>query len=147
MPDPRNDDHRDGPSRVPSFGHKFDVLHASVVGDEREDKSFYNGISHRDKVNYICEATRLPRGAFNLDLPLPLEDWALSEDMSLIMAGLYTSVMRREFYEHLFVEEPGLRHGAAWTHHAEAEFWGTEFNRLIHKRNQGLLMEDWRVLN
>jgi hypothetical protein len=147
VPDPRNQGHRDRPQRIPSFGHQFDALHASVVGDDREDRSFYTGISHKAKVSYICEALRLSRGAFNLDLPLPLEDWALSDDMSLITSGLYVGVLRREFYERLFGERPDLRHGAAWAHHADAEFWSSEFNRIIHKRGQGVLIEDARVLN
>lgn len=147
MPDPRNHGLGDGPERIPSFGHQYGALHDRVVGDETPDDSFYTKVSNKQKVDYICQAIRIAPNAFHLDLPLPLEDWSLSEDMSLINSGLYIADMRRQFYEVLLNEHVALRNGPAFGNHAESEFWAFEFNRLIAKRRQGIMLPDPRLLN
>lgn len=145
MPDPRNHGH--GPERTPSYGHQFGALHDRVVGDEAPDSTFYSKISNRKKVDYICKSLRLAPHAFHLDLPLPLEDWALSDDLSLINCGLYFADLRRQFYEQLFYENDGLKDSPAFGRHAESEFWNHEFNRILAQRQQGALIPDPRVLN
>lgn len=144
MSDPRNHGH--GPERVPSYGHQFGALHDRVVGDENPDTSFYSGISNKKKVDYICKALPLAPMAFHLDLPLPLEDWALSGDVSMINSGLYFSDLRRQFYGRLITDH-ALMNSPAFGIHAEAEFWNYEFNRLLAKRTDGSLHSDPRVLN
>jgi hypothetical protein len=147
LPDPRNHDHGSGPERVVSYGHRFGPLHDRVVGDESPDDSFFSKISNKAKVDYICHALRIAPNAFHLDLPLPLEDWAHSEDISLINCGLYFADLRRQFYERLLFENVALRTTPAFDLHGEAEFWNFEFNRILTRRRQGVLLADPRVLN
>lgn len=146
MPDPRIEDHRDGPERSTSYGYQFGDIHDSVVNDERRDPTFYNGISNAGKTAYICEALGMKRAYFNLDLPLPFEDWAKSDDASKSQAGMYMATMRVDFYEKLFAHEPDLKQGEAWALHAQAEYWNNAFNRIIHRR-QGLLVGEGRRLH
>ncbi|AFU88050.1 hypothetical protein CcrColossus_gp180 [Caulobacter phage CcrColossus] len=145
MSDPRNPDH--GPARIPSYGHKYGLLHDRIVGDKDPDSTFHSKISNHAKTEYICQALRLDPRAFNLDLPFPLEDWNSSSDMSLINAGLYFTDMRRQFFEALVAEHAEHRHGDAWVKQGEAEFWCVEFNRTLHKRLSGIVIGDSRVLN
>lgn len=148
MSDPRNHGHRSpGPKRVPSYGHRFGVLHDRIVGDDEPDETFYSKISNKRKTDYICDALRLAPNSFHLDLPLPLEDWAHSDDMSLINAGLYFSDMRRQFYSALINQDRTLMDSTVFGIHAEAEFWNFEFNRVLAKRRSGDLIGDPRVLN
>jgi len=136
-----------GPDRVPSYGHQFGALHDRVVGDESPDVTFYTKVSNRQKVDYICKALRMAPQSFNLDLPLPLEDWALGEDMSLINSGLYFADLRRQFYGRQLRDQPELEQSPAWEAHADSEFWNHEFNRVLAKRSRGELINDGRVLN
>lgn len=145
MSDPRN--HDNGPVRIPSYGHKYGLLHDRIVGDTDPDPTFFSKISNHAKTDYICEALRLDPRAFNLDLPFPLEDWAGSEDMSLINSGLYFADMKRQFFEALIVAHPEHRTGEAWVKQGEAEFWSYEFNRTLHKRTSGAVIKDPRVLH
>lgn len=145
MPSPRDQVHRDGPERVPSYGHQFGDLHDAVVGDRSPDETFYSKISNAKKAEYICQSLRLSPGAFHLDLPLPLEDWAESDDMSLINAGLYFADLRRQFYDKLITANRELETSPAWSHHAEAEFWNHAFNALLAKRSSGRLLADPRM--
>ena len=146
MSDSRRNDH--GPERVPSYGHKFGALHDQIVGDKTLDQSYPSlQVSNLTKVEYICKALRLDPRLFNLDLPLPMEDWAHSEDFSLHRSGLFFSDLRNQFYNTLLQQEPDLERSEAWRHKAEAEFWMVEFNKLIAKRRDGLLIPEWRVLH
>jgi hypothetical protein len=147
LPDPRNHGHGSGPQRIASYGHQFGPLHDRIVGDQNPDDSFYSKISNKEKVDYICHALRVAPNAFHLDLPLPLEDWAHSDDLSLINCGLYFADMRRQFYERLLNEHKELRMSTAFGNHAEAEFWNFEFNRILARRRQGMLLADTRSLN
>lgn len=145
MSDPRNHDH--GPERVPSYGHQFGLIHDRVVGDGTPDHTFHSKISNKQKTDYVCAALRLDPRAFNLDLPFPLEDWAASDDLSLINAGLYFADLKRQFYETLLTEHKEMERTPAWAILAEAEFWNVEFNRTLVKRTTGSVMMDGRVLN
>ena len=143
MRHPRN--HGDGgPQRVPSYGHQYDELHASVVDDDAPDESFQSKISNKAKVAYITEVLRLDPAHFHLDLPLPLDDWQLSDDLSLISAGLYFSNLRRQFFARLLDDKPELATSEAWTNHATAEYWNLAFNREYGKRVLGMLIPDAR---
>lgn len=144
MPDPRNDGHG-GPERVPSYGHQFGAIHDRIVGDQTPDESFYSKVSNAQKAEYVCRALRLDPKAFNLDLPLPLEDWALSDDVSLLRSGLFLADMRRQFYATILREHKELERTQAWQNHAEAEFWNHEFNRIIAQKRDGALILDPRT--
>lgn len=145
MPASRNQNHGGGPERVPSFGHQFEDLHTRVIDNDAKDENFYSGIAHRAKVDFICGVLKFPRASFNLDIPFPLEDWAHSDDYSLITCGLYMATMRNEFYTRLFESNPELKRGSAWLNHSEAEHWNHEFNVLVHRRAHGILIHDPRV--
>jgi hypothetical protein len=145
LSNPRNDGH--GPERVPSYGHQFGALHDRVVGDESPDTTFYSKISNKRKVDYICKALRLAPHAFHLDLPLPLEDWALSDDLSLINCGLYFADLRRQFYGRVIQENPSLENSPMFAMQGEAEYWNHEFNKILAQRQQGSLIADGRVLH
>ncbi len=145
MPDPRNPGL--GPERVPSYGHQFGAVHDRVVGNEEPDPTFYSKISNKKKVDYICKALRLAPTAFHLDLPMPFEDWALSDDMSLINCGLYFADLRRQFYFVVLRDNPEMERSVAWVTHADAEFWNNEFNRILAQRTSGTLIGESRVLN
>jgi hypothetical protein len=142
LSDPRHQGH--GPERVPSFGHQFGDLHEKIVDSVAPDDTFYSKISNREKVQYICGVTRMAPKAFHLDLPLPLEDWAHTDDVSLVNCGLYFSDMRRQFYDTLLRDHEELRQGRAWKLHAESEFWAFEFNCLLAKMRQGVILTDPR---
>lgn len=145
MPDPRNPGH--GPDRIPSYGHKYGALHDRIVGEQAADDNFYNGINNHTKAEYICKALRLLPIAFHLDLPLPMEDWALSDDISLIYSGLYFSDLRRQFYGTLIRQNPELLNSEAFQIESEAQFWTNEFNRILLKRKEGILIVEQRVLH
>lgn len=145
MSSTRNDGH--GPERTPSYGHQFGALHDRVVGDATPDTTFYSKISNKNKVDYICKALRLEPHAFHLDLPFPLEDWALSEDMSLINSGLYFADLRRQFYARVLAEKPDLMNSPMFAALGESEFWNHEFNRVLAQRQNGALISDGRVLH
>lgn len=147
LSDPRNDDHGNGPERVPSYGHKYGALHDRVVGNQEPDETFHSHISNKLKVDYICKTLRLAPYAFHLDLPFPLEDWALSDDAGLINAGLYFSDLRRQFYEQLLREHRELENGPVFHAHGEAQFWNHEFNRVLNRKHSGVLLVDTRVLH
>lgn len=147
MPHPRNHGHGNGPARIPSYGHRYGLLHDRILSDDRPDDTFYSKVSNRDKTNYVCQTLRITPNSFHLDLPLPFEDWALSDDMSLLNAGLFVADMRRQFYEALMTEHKELRDSPAFANHADAEFWNHEFNRLIAKRKHGVHLPEPRILN
>lgn len=147
LSDPRNLGDRSGPDRSPSYGHQFGPLHDSVVGDTSPDETFFTKVSNKAKVDYIVQALRLDPKAFHLDLPFPLEDWTMSDDMSLINAGLYFADLRRQFFARLLAEQPDLQTSDAWAIHADAEYWNHTFNTLLVKRRQGILIGDSRVLH
>jgi hypothetical protein len=147
VPQPRNQDHRTGPQRVPSFGHKYGDIHDVILKNAAKDDRFYTGISNTEKVDFICETTRLQRSAFSLDMPLPIEDWSCSDDQSLIIAGLFLASLREDFYERLFESHPETRHGPAWANQAEAEYWFLRLNAIVHKRSQGIVLVDMRVMH
>ena len=144
MRNPRNHSDGVGPERVPSYGHQYDVLHADVLSDDAPDDAFQSKISNKEKVAYIAEALRLNPAHFHLDLPLPLDDWQLSDDLSLISAGLYFSNLRRQFFSRLLDENPDLALTEAWTNHATAEYWNITFNREYGKRVFGVLVPETR---
>lgn len=147
LSDPRNHGERGGPDRSPSYGHRFGPLHDAVVGDTEPDETFYTKVSNKAKVDYIVQALRLDPKAFHLDLPFPLDDWHLSDDMSLINCGLYFADLRRQFFARLLKAEPDLQATDAWTIHADAEYWNNMFNTILVKRRQGILINESRVLH
>lgn len=147
MPDSRTEDHRPGPERSVSYGYQFGDIHDAVVNDETRDTGFYNGISNTNKVGYICEAIGMKREYFNLDLPLPFEDWEQSQDASRAQAGLYMANMRLDFFDKLFETHPDMKRGEAWMHHTQAEYWAQKFNAVVHRRSSGILIGDVRVLH
>ncbi|USN14859.1 hypothetical protein PAPPERLAPAPP_04900 [Brevundimonas phage vB_BpoS-Papperlapapp] len=147
MRNSRNHGDGDGPQRIPSYGHQYDKLHAAVLSDDSPDEAFQSRISNKDKVAYIAEALRLHPDHFHLDLPLPLDDWQLSDDLSLISAGLYFSYLRTLFFARLLDENPELTTTEAWSNHAAAEYWNRAFNREYGKRVHGILLPDSRAVH
>jgi hypothetical protein len=143
----RQEHQASGPDRTPSYGHRYGQLHDTICGDESPDETFFSKISNKAKVDYIVTALRLDPRAFHLDLPLPVEDWSLSDDMGLINAGLYLSDLRRQFFARLINMKPDLKRSSAFVKHGEAEFWAHEFNGLLSKRTSGRLLPDPRVLH
>lgn len=114
--------------------------------DDSADEAFPSGISNRGKADYLTQAIGLDPALFHLDLPLPVDDWSMSEDASKLNAGLYLSDLRRQFFLLLFRENPHLLKTEAWAQHAEAEFWCLTFNRVITQRNTGYLVQEQRNL-
>lgn len=147
MRNPRNQGDGHGPERAPSYGHQYDELHAAVLTDDAPDDAFQSKISNKAKAAYIAEALRIAPAHFHLDLPLPLDDWQLSDDLSLISAGLYFSNLRRQFFERLLDENPDLATTEVWTNHATAEYWNTAFNAEYAKRSYGILLPDARKVH
>lgn len=147
MRNSRNHGDGDGPCRAPSYGHRYERLHDDLLSDETPDEAFQSRISNKDKVAYIAGALRLNPDHFHLDLPLPLDDWQLSDDLSLICAGLYFSYLRAQFFERLLAEQPDLTRSEAWGLHAQAEYWNRAFNREYGKRVHGVLLPDARALH
>lgn len=145
MPDPRT--HDQGPVRVASYGHEYGYLHDRIVGDEKPDDTLSTRRSNRAKVDYICTALRIDPTTFHLDIPFPLEDWLMSDDMSLLTSGLYFACLRREFLETLLETTPALRQTEAFKQHADAQYWNFAFNFHVTKRNTGELVSDPRVLH
>lgn len=137
----------EGPERVPCYGHLYDALHKSILSDDAPDDAFMSKISNKAKVDYITQALRLDPAHFHLDLPLPLDDWQLSDDMSLISAGLYFSNLRRQFFARLMAQDPALEVTDVWTNHATAEYWNDAFNREFGKRSFGVLLPETRSLH
>lgn len=143
MPDTRNENA--GPARTPAFAHRFEGQHARVVSNDRPDLSFHNNISNKAKVAYICEVLRLEPGQFRLDLPFPVEDWALSDDRAILNCGLYLNDLRLQFYGGLIHEDRARERSELWARHAEAEYWAPTFNGLVTRRGAGVLQPDTRV--
>jgi hypothetical protein len=135
MPDPRPEN-QDGGRR--------NRIHDLIVGDPREDVRYARKLSNRDKTHFLCGVLRHPPQAFDLDLPFPVEDWVASDDNSLLVAGLYLSDLRLQFYAALEVK-PDDEHG--FVRQGEAEFWHHAFNVMVERRSNGVLVSDGRVLN
>lgn len=146
MRNSRNHGDGGGPRRVPSYGHQYDELHDAVLSDDSPDEAFQSRISNKDKAAYIADALRLNPAHFHLDLPLPLDDWHLSDDLSLISAGLYFSYLRAQFFARLLDADPELMRTEAWRLHAEAEYWNRAFNHIYGKRVYGVILPEWRTL-
>ncbi len=140
MPDPRN-----YPERGASYGHQYEKLHKRVVEDVRPDDTFNSKVPNNNKVEYICEALRLKRRDFNLDLPLPIEDWLESDDMSMLIAGLYFVDLRRQFYEVLMNTHHELAREEPWTRHAACEFFSHQFSDRLARKQSGYILSDDRV--
>lgn len=146
MPAPRN--HRyDGPAAPLTYSQHYGREHSLVVNDETPDDTFHSKMNNKQKVEYVCRTLGLPPAAFFVDVPFPLEDWVVSDNMSLMISGLYVNYLRVRFYGMLIGEELVPESSPAWIEHAKAEFWRYAFNSALSKRQTGILLDDMRVLN
>lgn len=120
--------------------------HDAVCGDDTADKRYQNGLTNRQKTKFICEVLRHPEAAFDLDLPFPVEDWIASDDNSLVVAGLYLSDLRKQFYGRL-IDGKVNPETDLWQAMAEAEFWQHSFNVMVTRRLHACLIVDGRTLH
>uniref|UniRef100_A0AB74UNF5 Uncharacterized protein n=1 Tax=Caulobacter phage BL57 TaxID=3348355 RepID=A0AB74UNF5_9VIRU len=133
MPDPRPEDHG-----------RRNKIHDLIIADPRADERYTRKLSNRDKAAFVCGVIGHPPAAFDLDLPFPVEDWIASDDNSLVVAGLYLSDLRVQFYEALEVKPDDE---AGFVRQGEAEFWYHGFNVMVERRAHGVLVTDGRVLH
>lgn len=122
-------------------------LHELTLNNPAKDFRYTKGITNIDKVAFICGVIAHPREAFDLDIPFPVEDWMVSDDNSVICAGLYLSDLRVTFYKALLVAKGGAPDETLFTRLAEAEYWSRVFNVLVNRRINAILLQDTRVLH
>lgn len=140
-------DTRSESRRVP--GLLRNRLHAGVCGDQEPDRRYAAAnLSNLKKVEYICGVLNYPQAAFDLDLPLPIEDWLASDDLSIVSSGLYLSDLRTQFYGRILAsDEEDLDKTDAWAKQGQAEWWQFRFNQLLNRRRSAAFIKDPRVLH
>lgn len=132
-------------------GHRIspeqrNLIHRQVCADQTPDPRFGSELSHAQKVAYICGVLGYPEAVFDLEVPFPLEDWAASEDNSLMFAGLYLTTLRFEFYSKQMTADAEAE-TACFKEIAETEFWNFGFRQLLKRRTLGNFTPDDRVIH
>lgn len=134
-------------SRPLEYHHRYGIVHDAIVNDTAPDEDYFTKINNRSKADYICKSNNISPMMFNVELPLPFEDWAASDDLSKVTSALYFMDLRAQFYARLMRDDKSLKDSAVFVKHAEAEFWMGASNFFLNKKTSGKLMISDRVLH
>ncbi len=140
-------DSRPAVRRPLEFHHRYGLVHGAIINDPAPDEDYHNKISNRGKSEYICKSNNISPVMFNVELPVPFEDWASSDDLSKVTSALYFMDLRAQFYGRLMKDDPELRNSSLFSMHAEAEFWAGAANFFLNKKTTGKLVVVDRVLH
>lgn len=101
--------------------------------------------SNAARAEFICDVLRIKPEEFSLLLPLPYDEWLVSEDLALVRAGMFLTDMLLSAYirvkvdcakPDLFFEEIG-----------ELEWWVSAFANRHNRIDKGFPAVDTRTLN